>query len=87
MAAGRAVILPDIPALREVLPSAAGYYFRRGDATALAAALAAALADPNRAERAERGLALVAPHTYTARAERILALAATVAQKYGSIST
>ncbi|MBS1964976.1 MAG: glycosyltransferase family 4 protein [Chloroflexi bacterium SZAS-1] len=86
MAAGRAVILPDIPALREVLPSAAGYYFRRGDATALAAALAAALADPNRAERAERGLALVAPHTYTARAERILALAATVAQKYGSIS-
>ncbi len=86
MAAGRAVILPDIPALREVLPSAAGYYFRRGDATALAAALAAALADPARAERAERGLALVAPHTYTARAERILALAATVAQKYGSIS-
>lgn len=86
MAAGRAVILPDIPALREVLPSAAGYYFRRGDATALAAALAAALADPNRAERAERGLALVAPHTYTARAERILSLAATVAQKYGSIS-
>ena len=86
MAAGRAVILPDIPALREVLPPSAGYYFRRGDATALAAALAAALADPNRAERAERGLALVAPHTYTARAERILALAATVAQKYGSIS-
>lgn len=87
MAAGRAVILPDIPALREVLPPSAGYYFRRGDATALAAALAAALADPARAERAERGLALVAPHTYTARAERILALAATVAQKYGSIST
>ena len=86
MAAGRAVILPDIPALREVLPPSAGYYFRRGDATALAAALAAALADPARAERAERGLALVAPHTYTARAERILALAATVAQKYGSIS-
>lgn len=86
MAAGRAVILPDIPALREVLPPSAGYYFRRGDATALAAALAAALADPNRAERAERGLALVAPHTYTARAERILSLAATVAQKYGSIS-
>ena len=86
MAAGRAVILPDIPALREVLPPSAGYYFRRGDATALAAALAAALADPARAERAERGLALVAPHTYTARAERILSLAATVAQKYGSIS-
>ena len=39
LAAGRAVVLPDIPALAEVLSPAIGYYFRRGDVGALAQAL------------------------------------------------
>jgi glycosyltransferase involved in cell wall biosynthesis len=86
LAAGRAVVLPDIPALREVLPPTIGYYFTRGDAGDLARALAQALADPQRAEREQAGRAAVAPHTYGARAERILALAEALARKYGTIA-
>jgi glycosyltransferase involved in cell wall biosynthesis len=86
LAAGRAVVLPDIPALAEVLPPEIGYYFRRGDAGALAEALAEALADPRRPEREQAGLAAVAPHTYGRRAERILALAEAVARSYGTIA-
>lgn len=73
MAAGRAIVLPDLPALREILPGDAGWYFRRGDGAALAAALASACADTNgRAARATRSSALVETHTYAARAERLL---------------
>jgi glycosyltransferase involved in cell wall biosynthesis len=86
LAAGRAVVLPDIPALAEVLPREIGYYFRRGDAGALGKALAAALSDPRRPERERAGLAAVAPHTYAARAERIVALAEVVTRRYGSIA-
>jgi glycosyltransferase involved in cell wall biosynthesis len=86
LAAGRAVVLPDIPALAEVLPPEIGYYFRRGDADALAHALASALTDPRRPEREQAGLSVVAPHTYAARAERILALAEAVVRRYGSIA-
>jgi glycosyltransferase involved in cell wall biosynthesis len=86
LAAGRAVVLPDIPALAEVLPPSAGYYFRRGDASALAGALAHALTDERRAERELAGRAAVADHTYAARAARILALAEEVAGKYGTMS-
>lgn len=86
LAAGRAVVLPDIPALAEVLPPGVGYYFRRGDAGALAHALAHALNDPARPAREAQGRDVAAPHTYAARAEAILALAAAVAQKYGSIA-
>jgi glycosyltransferase involved in cell wall biosynthesis len=86
LAAGRAVVLPDIPALAEVLPPAIGYYFRRGDAGALAQALATALTDPHRPEHEQAGQLAVAPHTYAARAARILALAQAVAQRYGSIA-
>jgi glycosyltransferase involved in cell wall biosynthesis len=76
LAVGRAVVLPDIPALREILPTSIGYYFRRGDAPALARALVAALADPGRAQREKAGRDVVLAHTYAARAERILDLAA-----------
>src|SRR5262249_52498036 len=86
LAAGRAVVLPDIPALAEVLPHEIGYYFQRGNANALAEALANALSDPQRPARERAGLRAVAPHTYAARAERILALAETVARRYGSIA-
>jgi glycosyltransferase involved in cell wall biosynthesis len=84
LAAGRAVVLPDIPALGEVLPHTIGYYFRRGDSAALSRALATALADPHRLEREQAGRAVVAQHTYAGRADRILALAEAVARKYGS---
>ncbi|KAB8141127.1 glycosyltransferase family 4 protein [Chloroflexia bacterium SDU3-3] len=80
LAAGRAVALPDIPALEEILPPAVGYYFRRGDSTAMAEALAEALTDPARPEREAAGRAAVADHTYARRAERIVALAQQVAQ-------
>jgi len=80
LAAGRVVVLPDIPALAEVLPPDVGYYFRRGDAGALADALANALTDPHRPTREAAGLTAVATHTYAARAERILALAQAVSK-------
>jgi glycosyltransferase involved in cell wall biosynthesis len=79
LATGRAVVLPDIPALAEVLPRSIGYYFRRGDSAALAAAIHTALDDPRRAEREQAGRAAVAPHTYAARATQILALARSIA--------
>jgi glycosyltransferase involved in cell wall biosynthesis len=77
LATGRVVVLPDIPALREVLPGNIGYYFRRGDTAGLSGALRAALDDPRRAEHERAGVAAVARYTYAARAERILALAGT----------
>jgi glycosyltransferase involved in cell wall biosynthesis len=75
LAVERAVVLPDIPALREVLPESVGYYFVRGDEVALAAALLRALDDPERPARERAGREAVQPHTYAARAARILAAA------------
>jgi glycosyltransferase involved in cell wall biosynthesis len=74
LATARAVVLPDLEALREILPADTGYYFRRGDAADLARALAEALDDPRRAEREAAGLAAVRPYTYEERARRILAV-------------
>lgn len=81
LAVGRAVVLPDIPALMEILPPAIGYYFARGDAAALADAILTALDDPQREQREAAGIDAVRDHTYAARAKRILALAASVAAK------
>jgi len=75
LATARAVLLPDIPALQEILPADIGYYFRRGDPQDLAAVMSRALADPGRGEREARGRAAVLPHTYEERARRILAVA------------
>ncbi len=75
LATARAVVLPDIPALQEILPEEVGYYFRRGDAQDLAAVLERALADPARARREAAGRAAVLPFTYAERARRILAVA------------
>jgi glycosyltransferase involved in cell wall biosynthesis len=81
LATGRAVVLPDIPALREILPAEIGYYFRRGDVADMARALEEALADPERPRREEAGREAVKPHTYAARAERILELATTTVKR------
>lgn len=86
LAAGRAVALPDLPSLMEVLPRDVGYYFRRGDADDMLRALRAALDDPRRPEREVSGRAIVAAHTYASRAGRILALASGVRAKYGSMA-
>jgi glycosyltransferase involved in cell wall biosynthesis len=85
LAAERAVVLPDIPALAEVLSPEIGYYFRRADTQDLARALRQALSDPDRAAREQAGYAAVAKHTYTARAQAILDLAESTVQRYGTI--
>ncbi len=74
LAVERAVVLPAIAALREVLPAEIGYYFQRGNTAALEQALRSALADPQRAEREQAGRRCVEEHTYTARAQRIIAV-------------
>jgi glycosyltransferase involved in cell wall biosynthesis len=75
LAVGRAVVLPDLPALREILPPETGYYFRRGDTADMARAMETALDDPERPSREAAGREAVKPFTYAARAGRILALA------------
>lgn len=76
MAAARPIVLPDLPALREILPDEAGWYFPRGDGAALAAALDDALAQPERrAERGTQAAQAVQAYSYRARAERILVAA------------
>ncbi|MFI5183375.1 MAG: glycosyltransferase [Vicinamibacteria bacterium] len=81
LAVGRAVVLPDIPALQEILPAGVGYYFRRGDVAQMARALRTAMEDPERGRREEAGRRAVQPHTYAARAARILELASTTASR------
>lgn len=75
LATSRAVLLPDLPALQEILPPEIGYYFRRGSAQGLAAALERSLDDPERGRREEAGRAAVLPFTYAQRARRILSVA------------
>jgi glycosyltransferase involved in cell wall biosynthesis len=74
MAVGRAIVLPEITALVEVLPLSIGYYFRRGDTRALADALLRALQDPERPHREQAAREAVLPYTFSARAGRIVAL-------------
>lgn len=81
LAVARTVVLPNIPALAEVLPMEIGYYFQRGDTPALEHALRAALSDPDRAKREQAGRTCVEAHTYAARARRIIALCRKVMQQ------
>jgi glycosyltransferase involved in cell wall biosynthesis len=83
LAVERAVVLPDIPALKEVLPEGLGYYFPRGDEAALASRILDALGDPQRPSRERAGREAVLPHTYAARAARILAVARAVSSGRG----
>ncbi|MBX0326173.1 glycosyltransferase [Oscillochloris sp. ZM17-4] len=72
MALGQPIVLPDMPALAEIVPPQLSYTFARRDPAGLRAALAAALGTGSDAmnSAARRGLAL--DHTYGRRAERIL---------------
>jgi alpha-maltose-1-phosphate synthase len=80
LAAGLATVAADLPAVRAIVPAGAALLVPRGDATALAAAVAA-LADAEwRARLGAAGRALVAAeHTWDRRARRILAFAAELA--------
>lgn len=78
MALGQPIVLPDIPALGEIVPPHLGYRFPRRDLAGFQTALAAALdagADPVNS-LARRRVAL--DHTYGRRAERIIATVAAV---------
>lgn len=79
LAMGQPLVLPDIPALREIVPPDAGCYFPRRQTAALAHALGVALhhASSDPAGVAVRR-ALAQQHTYARRAERILGVVAAV---------
>jgi glycosyltransferase involved in cell wall biosynthesis len=81
MAMGRAIVCPDLPALREITGGDGALHIPRRDGTALAQAIIQ-LAN-NQSLRAELGalaLARVAPYTYAHRAERLLQIANAVAR-------
>jgi glycosyltransferase involved in cell wall biosynthesis len=82
LAAGLATIVADLPAVTDVVDSETAVVIPRGDARALAEAVAALSADPSERTRLGRNArALVeAGHTWRHRARRILATAARAAE-------
>jgi glycosyltransferase involved in cell wall biosynthesis len=73
MAAGRPIVLRELPALREILADD-GLYFPPGDAAVLTTALALLAADPALAARlGQAAAARAGAYTYRARAARVLA--------------
>lgn len=74
LALGQPLVLPDIPALREIVPLDAAHYFSRRSVTGLTSALAAALDSADDTLASTRRRALAAIHTYARRAERILSI-------------
>ncbi len=82
MAMERAVICPDLPALREITGGAGAWHVPRGDRAALAHVLRSLLEDHvQRHTLARRGRECVAPYTYTRRAAQLLAVCERVAQE------
>jgi glycosyltransferase involved in cell wall biosynthesis len=72
MAAGKPVVLKDMPALREILEDESGVFFPAGSVEALAAAIMRVKQDPERARQlAEGALRRSEQYTYAARAARI----------------
>jgi glycosyltransferase involved in cell wall biosynthesis len=75
LALGPPLVLPDIAALREIVPPTLAHYFPRRDLAGLEQALGAAFAaGAAGATGTDERRALAADHTYGRRAERILAL-------------
>lgn len=82
MAMERAVVCPDLPALREITGGDGALHVPRGDRAALAAALRALLDNPaQRWALARRGRERVTPYTYTQRAARLIAVCERVARE------
>ncbi|MDA0226225.1 MAG: glycosyltransferase family 4 protein, partial [Proteobacteria bacterium] len=72
MAAGCAVVAADLPAVREILGEEDAMWFRPGDPAALAQAIRAQVADPDRSRvLGERLYAKSAAHTWAVRGERL----------------
>lgn len=74
LALGHPLIVPDLPALHEIVPPTLAHAFPRRSLAGLTEALHRALSDDNAADVAARR-AVARDHTYGRRAERILALA------------
>lgn len=74
LALGQPIALPNIPALREIVPLEHGCFFPRQDVAGLRSALVAALDQAGDKAAAAGRRMLAADHTYARRAERILAL-------------
>lgn len=75
MATGRAVICPDMPALREIIGANGACTFVRGDETSLCHQLTHLLTDTHaRDAYAQAGLRAVAPYTYHNRASELVAI-------------
>ncbi len=73
MAAGRPIVLKDMPALREILDDESACFFPEGDVQALAQALDRLCSEPEFAARlAANAQARAQGYTYRARAEKIL---------------
>lgn len=86
MAMERAVVCPDLLALREITGGDGALHFPRGDRAALAVALRMLLDDPaKRQALAKCGRERVAPYTYTQRAARLLAVCERVAQQRNGV--
>ena len=83
LAAGLATIASDLPGVRDVVDEETAVLVPRGDAPALADAVAALVADPARRERlGEAGRALVlTQHTWEHRARTILDLGETLVRR------
>ncbi|MEO6458729.1 MAG: glycosyltransferase [Chloroflexia bacterium] len=72
MAAGRAIVCKDMPALREIVDETSALFFSEGDFNALTACLLRLKSDPITRERlGEEAKRLSTRYTYRARAERI----------------
>jgi glycosyltransferase involved in cell wall biosynthesis len=74
LALGQPLVLPDLPALREIIPPTLAHYFPRRNPGGLVQALTAALAAGSDQARAAARRDLARDYTYGRRAERILTL-------------
>ncbi len=75
LAMGPALVLPELPALKEIVAPNLAHYFPRRDLSGLVQALNAALENKDDKLGQEARRALAQDHTYGKRADRILALA------------
>jgi glycosyltransferase involved in cell wall biosynthesis len=80
LALGQPPVLPDLPALREIVPPSLAHYFPRRNPDGLVQALTAALAAGTDHASAAARRTLARDYTYGRRAERILALIEQVRQ-------
>ncbi len=73
-AMARAIVAPDLPALREILPTDAAHYVTPGDPSAMAEGIIWLATRPEQADTmAERARQAVIPYTYRNRAAAIIA--------------